>query len=322
MESYRGAGNTLKIFSGSAHPELALAVARHLNISLSPLTITRFPDSELLVRIDASVRGKDVFIVQPTCPPVNDNFAELLIILDAFRRASAGRINIVVPYYGYARQDKKTGGREAITARMVADMLIRGGADRMLTIDLHSPQIQGFFDIPVDQLTAMDVLSSYMRSWDLSDAVIVAPDAGRVNMATEYANRLGVPVVIIHKRRTGAEQTKVVYVVGDVKGARPIIIDDMITTGGTIDRSVQALLQQGALPEVCLAITHPVLVGRSLEVLSNPAIKRVVVSDTIALGPEKQMEKLKVISIAPLIAKAIQHIHENNSVSELFDITS
>lgn len=306
------------VFSGSAHPALAAAIAREIGTIPGPLAVTHFPDGEIHVRIDRSVRGEDVFVVQPTCPPVNENFTELLIILDALYRASAGRITVVIPYYGYARQDKKAAGREPITARMIADMLTRGGADRVLTIDLHSPQIQGFFDIPVDHLSTTRVIATHLASWDLQDTVAVAPDAGRVNTTIEYANQLGIPVVIIHKRRLGPTETTVTYVVGDVDGKRPIIIDDMITTGGTIERSVQALIAKGAEPDISIAVTHPILVGRAMEYLQNPAIKRVVVTDTVPLPPEKRLDKIEVVSVAKLVADAIERIHRDNSVSDLF----
>lgn len=306
------------IFSGTAHPELAVEVAEASGLPLGSMDVSRFPDGEIHVRIDTSVRGTDVFLVQPTCPPVSENFTELLIILDALYRASAGRITAAIPYYGYARQDKKTAGREPITARMIADMVSAGGADRILTIDLHSPQIQGFFGIPVDHLTAVGILCARMREWDLSDSVIVAPDAGRVQMATHYANRLGLPVVIIHKRRIGPEQTEVAHVVGEVSGKRPIIIDDMITTAGTIGRSVQALLDQNADPDVRVVATHAVLVGRWMEQLSNPAISGILVTNTIPIPQEKRIPGMEVVSVAPLIADAIGRIHDDRSVSDLF----
>jgi ribose-phosphate pyrophosphokinase len=309
----------LAVFTGRANPRLAQAIAKHLDIDLSPLIVTSFPDQEIAVRIDVSVRGKDVFIIQPTSPPAHASLVELLIILDAIRRASPARITAVIPYYGYARQDKKTAGREPITARLVADMITSAGADRVLTVDLHSPQIQGFFNIPVDQLTAVPVLSDYISSWHLADTVVVTPDAGRVNMATEYANRLGVPVVIIHKRRITGESTEVAHIVGDVRGKRPIIIDDMITTGGTIHRSVEALITHGALPEVFIAASHGVLVGKALELLSNPAICQIAVTDSVLIEPVKQIEKLHTVSIASLLAGAITRIHDNSSVSEMFE---
>lgn len=308
----------VEVLSGSAHIKLAEEIAMNLGQELGAMRITRFPDGELHVRIDSSVRGKDVFVVQPTCPPVNENFTELLIILDALYRASAGRITAIIPYYGYARQDKKTAGREPITARMIADMLTTGGADRILTLDLHSPQIQGFFDIPVDHLTAVYALTDKIKTWDIDNSVIVAPDAGRINMATEYANRLGLPVVIIHKRRTGPEMTEVAYVVGEVEGKRPVIIDDMITTGGTINRSIEALLNAGAKRDIRIVVTHGILVGRSMEYLSSPAVSQVMVSNTVPISEEKMIDKLSVVSVAPLIASAIECISNEVSVSGLF----
>ncbi|MCL6520484.1 MAG: ribose-phosphate pyrophosphokinase [Armatimonadetes bacterium] len=308
----------LEIFSGTAHPELALEVAIRLDRTLGRLNVSRFPDGEIHVQIEESVRGKDVFVIQPTCPPVNENFTELLIILDALYRASAGRITAVIPYYGYARQDKKTTGREPITARMVADMLTTGGADRIVAMDLHSPQIQGFFRIPVDHLTAVGALCRELHSLEIKDAVIVSPDAGRVKLATEYANRLGLPVVIIHKRRVGPELTEAVHVVGDVKGKRPIIIDDMITTGGTIERSVKALLEHGAREEIYVAATHPVFVEPAISRLANAAIKQVLVTNTIPFPAGKTLKKFRIVSIAHLIADAIRSIHTDSSVSQLF----
>ena len=318
MSDFAGVRGGIEVFSGSAHPELAREVAKLAGLPLASLTTSRFPDGEIYVRIDTSVRGKDVFLVQPTCPPVNENFAELLIILDALYRASAGRVTAVIPYYGYARQDKKTAGREPITARMVADMLSRGGVDRVLAIDLHSAQIQGFFDIPVDLLTAVHLLWRRLSAWDLDDSVIVAPDAGRVAMATQYANRLGLPVVIIHKRRLAPDQTEVAHVVGEVEGKRPIIIDDMITTGGTIHRSVRALIDYGALPDVRVVVTHPVIVGGALDHLSDPAITHLLVTDTIPVAREKRMPKMEIVSVAPLLCDAVARIHGDRSVSDLF----
>lgn len=308
----------IQILSGSAHPQLAAEIAEYLGLQVAPMTISRFPDSETYVRVETSVRGKDVYVIQPTCPPVNENLMELMVILDALRRASTGRITAVVPYFGYARQDKKITGREPISARMVADMLTGGGADRILTIDLHSLQIQGFFDMPVDQLTAVVILTERMRTWDLTDSVIVAPDAGRVNMATDYASRLGLPVVIVHKRRFGPEKTRAAYVVGEVHGKRPIIIDDMITTGGTIARSVAALIEQGAVANVRVVATHAVLVGGFNDNLSIPAITEVLMTDTIPIPPDKQMANLSQVSTARMLADAISCIHRESSVSALF----
>ena len=308
----------MSVLTGTAHPVLASEIVQELGLVLGGMTISRFPDTEIYVRVETSVRGKDVYVIQPTCPPVNENLMELMIILDALRRASTGRITAVIPYFGYARQDKKITGREPISARMVADMLTAGGADRILTIDLHSPQIQGFFDIAVDQLTAVGLLTEHMRRWDLTDSVIVAPDAGRVNMATDYAGRLGLPVVIVHKRRTGPERTEAAFVVGEVRGKRPIIIDDMITTGGTISRSVVALVEQGAQPDVRVVATHAVLVGRFMENLNDRAITEVLVTNTIPIPPEKQFRNIRQVSTAPMLAQAISCIHRESSVSALF----
>lgn len=308
----------IAIFSGAAHAELAHEIARWLGLDVSPMRVFRFPDSEVYVRVDMSVRGMDVYVVQPTCPPVNENLAELLIILDAMYRASAGRITAVIPYYGYARQDKKTAGREAITARMIADMLSTAGADRVLTVDLHSAQIQGFFDIPVDHLTAVRLLASHLKTQNLDNAVIVAPDAGRVGMAYDYATFLGLPVVVVHKRRVGAEQTIATHIVGEVTGKRPIIIEDMITTGATVARSVEALLQNEAQPDIQVVATHGVLVHHALEYLSNPAITRIILTNTIPIPPEKRLSKMEILSIGNILADAIARIHADKSVSELF----
>lgn len=309
----------MAIFSGNAHPQLAKEVAGYLGLGLAAMDVSRFPDGEVQVQIRESIRGADAFVIQPTCPPVNENLVELLVITDALKRASAGRITAVVPYYGYARQDKKAAGREPITARMVADVLTTVGVDRMVTVDLHSAQIQGFFGFPVDHLTAVNVLARYMAKKKIGDLVVVSPDAGRVKLATEYASRLNAPVVIIHKRRLGPEQPEVAHVVGEIRGMTPVIIDDMMTTGGTVDKSVRALLESGAKPEVYVMATHAVLVGRFTEVLGKSAIKEVVVTNTIPLGPEKQLGKITVVSIGPLIAEAIRSIHTDGSVSRLFE---
>lgn len=307
----------MELFAGTANSELAAEVADQLGRSLGRLSLSRFPDGEVNIRIDSSVRGKDVFVIQPTSPPVNENLAELLIMVDALHRASAGRITVVVPYYGYARQDKKAAGREPITARMVADLLTVVGADRIMTIDLHSPQIQGFFSIPVDHLSSVELLARHVQAWQMENAVVVSPDAGRVGMATEYANRLGLPVVIVHKRRIGPEHTEAQHVIGEVCGKRPIIIDDMISTGGTVARTVEALVEAGAVQEIGAAATHAVLVGSAVENLAHPAISRIVVTNTIAIPPDKRLEKMEVASVAPLIASAIERVHRDKSVSEL-----
>ncbi len=309
----------MAVFSGNAHPCLSAAIAEYLGLGTAAMEVSRFPDGEIRVQIHESIRGTDAFVVQPTCPPVNENLVELLVITDALKRASAGRITAVVPYYGYARQDKKAAGREPITARMVADLMTTVGVDRMITVDLHSAQVQGFFGFPVDHLTAVNVLARYMAAKRIEDLVVVSPDAGRVKLATQYASRLSAPVAIIHKRRLGPEEPEVAHVVGDIRGRTPVVIDDMITTGGTIDRSVVALIENGAKPEVYVMATHPVLVGRAMEYLAKPTIKEVIVTDTIPLGPEKHPDKIAVVSIAPLIAEAIRSVHTDGSVSRLFE---
>jgi ribose-phosphate pyrophosphokinase len=283
------------------------------------MDVSRFPDGEIRVQIRESIRGADAFVIQPTCPPVNENLVELLVITDALKRASVGRITAVVPYLGYSRQDKKAAGREPITARMVADIMTTVGVDRMVTVDLHSSQVQGFFGFPVDHLTAVNVLARYMARKQIDDLVVVSPDAGRVKLATEYASRLNAPVVIIHKRRVSPEEPEVAHVVGEIRGKTPVIIDDMVTTGGTVDKSVRALLESGSNPEVYVMATHAVLVGRFAENLANPAIKEVIVTNTIAIAPEKQLDKITVVSIGPLIAEAIRSIHTDSSVSRLFE---
>lgn len=309
----------MAVFSGNAHPALAEEIARHLGLDCAEMEVSRFPDGETRVKIDESIRGMDAFVVQPTCPPVNENLVELLVITDALKRASAGRITAVVPYFGYSRQDKKAAGREPITARMVADLMTTVGVDRMITVDLHSAQVQGFFGFPVDHLTAVNVLARYMAGKHIEQLVVVSPDAGRVKLATQYSSRLDAPVAIIHKRRLSPEDPEVLHVVGDIRGRTPVVIDDMITTGGTIDRTVTALLDGGARPEIYVMATHPVLVGQSIEYLSRPAIKEVIATNTIPIPPEKRLDKITVVGIASLIGEAIRSVHTDTSVSRLFE---
>lgn len=252
----------IRLFSGSAHPDLARRVAEALGVPLGKALVDRFPDGEVRVRLLESVRGEDVYLIQPTCPPVNDHLMELLLLADAARRSSAGRINAVIPYFGYARQDKQTEGREPISARLVAGLLERVGVERVIAIDLHAPQIQGFFDIPVDHLSAVRLFARYLREKGyVENAVVVSPDAGRAEEARRLAERLGLPLAMLAKRRLGPRETSVTYVIGDVEGKRPILVDDIVSTGGTIRRGVEALLQAGALPEVVVMATHAVLVG-------------------------------------------------------------
>ena len=312
-------GNDFKLFCGRANPGLAQEVAERLGVSLGDIRINTFADSEVHVQIEESIRGKDIYIVQSTCAPVNENLMELLVMLDAFRRASARQITAITPYYGYARQDHKSTGREPISARLVADLITTAGADRLISVDLHATQIQGFFHIPMDHLTAVPILASYLRENTIENAIIVSPDVGRAKLADKYAELLGLPIVLMNKRRSGVggHQMEVLEIVGDVKGKTPILIDDVIASG-SIFKHAEALVKAGS-QKVCIAVTHPVLAGLALERLSNPAIKEVVVTNTIPVPEEKRLGgKVKVLSIAPLLAQVIQRIHKHLSVSQVF----
>lgn len=319
MTSQRSLSSTedVRLFSGSANRPLAEAVAKHLGIQLSPMTITHLPDGESHVQIEELVRHQDIFVIQPCSVPVNDNLVELLLILDAFRRASARRINVVMPYFPYARQDRMAHGREAISAKVVARSLEMAGANRVIYVDIHSLQIQGFFDIPVDPLTAMPVLAEYFQDDPrFTNAVIVSPDVGRARLAGKYADQLRLPMVTMHKRRLGFEETKTVSVVGQIEGKTPILIDDIIAGGSVLDQ-IPELWEVGAIPPCYLSITHPVLLPTALERLDRDEIGELVVSDTIHLPPEKRHPKIKVQSIAPLLAEVIWRIHCGETVSPL-----
>lgn len=309
-------GDELRIFCGGATPELAASVARHLGRELSQGWVSSFPDGESRVQIDESVRGADCYIVQSTCSPVNHNLMELLVFCDALRRASAWRINAVIPYFGYARQDKKVQAREPITGKLVANLLETAGVDRVISVDLHAGQIQGFFDVPVDHLTALGILGSHLEQQDLANSVVVSPDVGRATEARRLANHLGLPIAILYKRRNSPTDTSVTHVIGEVAGMRPIIADDMISTASTIKMGVEALLELGARPDVRVVATHPVFTPPALERLAHPAISEVFVTDTIPYRGE--LDKIKVLSVSELIASAIRNVHDNNSVSSLF----
>ncbi len=310
-------GDQLKLFSGNATYDLAKSVAKHLGTELADGRVSAFPDGETRIDIAESVRGCDCFIIQSTCAPVNHSIMELLVFVDALRRASAWRINVVIPYFGYARQDKKVSPREPITAKLVANMLEQAGIDRVITIDLHAGQIQGFFDLPVDHLTALDIIGNYLKKTDLSDSVVVSPDIGRATEGRRLANFLGLDLAILYKRRKSPTETAISHVIGDVVGKRPIIIDDMISTAGTITRGVEALVELGAKPEVRLGATHPVFIPPALERLAHPAISEVIVTDTIPYTGH--LGKVNVLSVAPLLASAISNVHDNVSVSQLFE---
>ncbi len=308
----------LKLFCGTANPRLGEEIARHLGLPQGQRTITRFADGETYVRFEENARGEDTFVVQPTSPPVNEHLMELLIMIDALRRASAGRITAVMPYYGYARKDKKDAPREPITGRLAADLLVTAGADRILTLDLHAGQIEGFFNIPVDHLRALPLFADYLREKNLEEAVVVAADDGAVRRSKQLADRLDLPLAIVFQRRTGKDMKEPVQIVGEVEGRRPIMIEDIIDTAGTVSNAVEALVDHGARPEVYLCATHPILAGPALERLSDDVIREVIVTNTIPVASERTLAKITVLSAAPLLAEAIRRIHMNQSVSILF----
>lgn len=310
----------MKIFSGRAHPVLAKRVAEYLGLPLGRITTGNFPDGEISCKIDEDVRGRDVFIVQPTCDPVNETLMELLIMIDSFKRASAERITSVIPYFGYARQDRKDEGRVPITAKLVANLITRAGADRVLAMDLHAPQIQGFFDIPVDHLYASPVIDEHIRNMGLAedDFVVVSPDEGSIKRALEHMKRLGGHLAIIDKRRSSAEKTRQAHVIGGpIEGKVCFIFDDMISTAGSIVGAARVMREAGA-SRIILAATHGLLCGSALEQIREAAIERLIITDTIPLAPEKAMPKIEVLSVAPLLGEAIKRIHQNESVSRLF----
>jgi ribose-phosphate pyrophosphokinase len=316
--AYRDA--KLKIFTGNANPELAQEIARHVGVELGNASVIRFSDGEIRIKIDESVRGCDVFVVQPTSNPANEHLMELLIMVDALKRASAKSINVVIPYYGYARQDRKSRAREPITSKLIADLLHTAGVDRVITVDLHAGQIQGFFNIPVDHLLGEKILAEYFATKGLEDIVVVSPDMGGVTRARGMADRLNAGIAIIDKRRPEPNVSEVMNIIGNIDGKVAIMIDDMIDTGGTIAQGAAALIERGAR-EVYACCTHAVLSGPAVTRLENSVLKEVVVTNTIALPEEKRegTQKIKVLSIAPLIGDAIIRIHEEESVSTLFD---
>lgn len=311
----------LKIFAGNSNKGLAEEICKHLNISLGEADVSRFPDDEIKVKIEESVRGEDVFIIQSTCPPANEYLMELLIMIDALRRASAGRITAVIPYYGYARQERKTQPREPITAKLVANLLVSAGVNRVLTMDLHAGQIQGFFDIPVDQLEAVSILSNYFKKKGLDKVVVVSPDVGGTARAREFAEYLKKPIAIIDKYRASFDDVEIMHIVGRVKGKTVIMVDDIIDTAASVIRGCQALLNAGA-EEVYICATHPVFAGPAKERIEKSfrdgQFKEVVVTNTIPINKEKSLSGIKVLSVAEIFAEAISRIHNNLSISTLF----
>ena len=310
--------NKMKVFSGSANPELAAAICEHLGIPQGDILLTTFSDGEVHCQILENVRGRDVFIVQPTCMPVNVTLMELLIMIDAFKRASARRVTAVMPYFGYARQDRKDRPRVPISSKLVANLLQAAGADRILTMDLHAPQIQGFFDVPVDHLFAAPVLVKYIRELSLADMVIVSPDSGGVERARAIAKRLDSSLAIIDKRRSSPNVADVMHVIGDVEGMHAVILDDMVDTAGTLTKVSKVLVEAGA-QSVMAAAAHPVLSGNAIERIENSPLEQLIVTNSIPLTEAaRKCEKIKQLSIAELLGDAIRSIHEETSVSSLF----
>lgn len=307
----------MKVFCGTANRALGEEIAAELGFPLGRVTVRRFEDGEIYARFEESVRGADAFVIQPTCPPVNENLMELLVMVDALRRASAGRITAVIPYYGYARQDKKHGPREPITGRLVADLLQAAGVHRVLALDLDADQIEGFFSIPVDHLRGLPLFAEYLREHDLARGIVVAPDDGAVKSAHRLAERLHLPLAVVFQRRV-SDVKQVVQVVGDVEDCVPILIDRMITTGGTIRSALDALVAAGARPEAYVCATHPVFVDGVTGALARPDVQEVAVTNSIPLAIDGRVPRLRVLSAAPLLAQAMRSIHRNESVSTLF----
>ncbi|MFA1715292.1 ribose-phosphate diphosphokinase [Peribacillus frigoritolerans] len=308
----------LKVFSLNSNFDLAQEIAAAIGVELGKCSVTSFSDGEVQINIEESIRGCDVFVIQSTSQPVNENLMELLIMIDALKRASAKTINIVMPYYGYARQDRKARAREPITAKLVANLLETAGAHRVITLDLHAPQIQGFFDILIDHLVAVPILADFFKEKDLSDIVIVSPDHGGVTRARKMADRLKAPIAIIDKRRPRPNVAEVMNIIGNIEGKTAILIDDIIDTAGTITLAANALVENGA-KAVYACCTHPVLSGPAIERIQNSTIKELVVTNSIALSEDKKIDKITGLSVAPLIAEAIIRVHEEQSVSTLFD---
>ncbi|KIP20489.1 Ribose-phosphate pyrophosphokinase [Anoxybacillus thermarum] len=310
--------SNLKLFSLNSNPILAREIAKVIGVELGKCSVSRFSDGEIQINIEESIRGCDVYVIQSTSAPVNEHLMELLIMIDALKRASAKTINIVIPYYGYARQDRKARSREPITAKLVANLLETAGASRVITLDLHAPQIQGFFDIPIDHLMGVPILADYFKEKQLDDIVIVSPDHGGVTRARKMADRLKAPIAIIDKRRPRPNVAEVMNIIGNVQGKTTILVDDIIDTAGTITLAANALAEHGA-KEVYACCTHPVLSGPAIERIQNSKIKELVVTNTIAIPEEKKTNKIVELSVAPLIGEAIIRVHEEQSISALFD---
>ena len=309
----------IAVFSGNAHTELAKNICNYLKVNLSDVFVGRFSEGEIRVKINENIRGKDIFVVQPTCPPVNDNLMELLIMIDALKRASAKRITAVIPYFGYARQDRKDQPRVPITAKLVANLLTVAGTDRILAMDLHAGQIQGFFDIPVDHLFAIRVFAEYFEKTKSKNLVIVSPDVGGIKLARAYAKRLQASLAIIDKRRISPEKTEVMHILGEVEGMDAIIVDDLIATGSSMIEAVETLKQAKA-KSICAAISHGVLSGPAMERIDKcKDLDKLIITDSIPLDDHKKHARIEVLSVASLLGEAIKRIHNEESVSSLFD---
>lgn len=307
----------MALISGTAHPKLSDAISAELDIPLIEAHVGRFPDGEVDIKVNEDLRGRDLFVLQPTCPPVNENWVELLLLLDTLRRSSAARITAVMPYYGYARKDRKDEGRVPISAKVVANTLIASGADRVVTLDMHAAQIQGFYDIPVDHLYARPVLLDAIEKLNIDDPVVVTPDVGGTKMARAYATRLHADLAIVDKRRLSGSETTVEHVIGDVEGRNVVIVDDMISTGGSISQAARVLRENGA-KKIYIAVSHAVFCGPAVERLNAAPLDKILATDTIPQG-EAVPDKFQEVSVAPLLAKAIQSIHRSESVSSLFE---
>lgn len=308
----------LTVFAGTAHPELAKNVCTYLNLEPGKVNISRFPDGEIDIKVHSDVRGADVYIVQPTCTPVDQNLVELLALIDCFRRASAGQVTAVIPYYGYARKDRKDEGRVPITAKLVANLLTVAGCDRILTVDLHAPQVQGFFDLPVDHLFARAVFIPYIRTLKIENLLLVSPDIGSARQTRAYARRMNCGMAIVDKRRDAADEVTTLQLIGTVEGKNIVIVDDMISTATTIVEAYKFVKNHGA-QDIYMCATHPVLSGNALEKLSECSVKEIIVGDTIPVPIEKRLPNMKILSMAPYLGEAIRRIHNSESVSHLFE---
>ncbi|MGI6211602.1 MAG: ribose-phosphate diphosphokinase [Anaerovoracaceae bacterium] len=312
-----GSYSEYKIFAGNSHPELANEISSILNKPLGKSTVTKFSDGEVSVSLWETVRGADIYIIQSTCDPVNDNLMELLIMIDAMKRASAGRINAVIPYYGYARQDRKAKARDPISAKLVANLIVAAGADRVLTMDLHANQIQGYFDIPVDHLVGLPILAKYFKDKNLDDVCIVSPDHGSATRARNMAQYLDCPIAIVDKRRPEPNKSEIMNIIGDIEDKNCIILDDMIDTAGTISNAANAIKSLGAR-NVFACATHAVLSGPAIDRLQESAISELVLLNTVSIPEEKRIDKMTILSVAPLFAEAITRVFTNGSISKLF----